>query len=89
MGKVELIGNVLLLAFIVVVISLALIDRWTSWLPKWFCDHLDWHKTPSVVHFDGCSTNGVCPRCNRRVLEDSNGDYFAAGRQDDENLRKN
>ena len=82
MGKIEMIIGGIVLSFFVVIISLAIIDRWTSWLPKWFCDHMDWHKTPERVDFDGCSLNGICPRCKRRVLSDSNGDYFASGRQD-------
>ena len=82
MGKIEMIIGGIVLSFFVVIISLAIIDRWTSWLPKWFCDHMDWHKTPERAGFDGCSLNGVCPRCNRKVLSDSNGDYFASGGQD-------
>lgn len=81
--KPQLIVELTLLVLLVGMFALALIDRWTSWLPKWFCDHLDWHKTPEQVGFDGCSQNGRCPRCSRRVLADSNGDYFAAARQED------
>lgn len=81
--KFEMIAGGVVLVILIGMIALSIIDRCTSWLPKWFCDHLDWHKTPVKIGFDGCSLNGRCPRCNRRVLADSNGDYFAAGRQED------
>lgn len=71
---------IIVMAFLIVLLVLALIDKTTSWLPKWFCDHMDWHKTPEKIGFDGCSLTGHCPRCNRRVLADSNGDYFATER---------
>lgn len=41
-----------------------------------WCDFLGWHKAPDEVGFDGCSLNGVCPRCQKNVLQDSNGDWF-------------
>lgn len=73
--------QLMLLAILIAIIFLALVDRCTSWLPKWFCDHIGWHKTPLAQHFDGCSIGGKCPRCGRNVLADSNGDYFASGSQ--------
>jgi len=45
----------------------------------WFCRVMDWHKTPIVQGFDGASFCGVCPRCGRRVLRDSQGNWFGVG----------
>lgn len=43
---------------------------------KWFCNFYGWHKSPIEQSFDGCSNSGRCPRCNKPVLQDSNGDWF-------------
>lgn len=49
----------------------------SRWLPKWYaCDGMGWHKAPQSIGFDGCSNNGVCPRCNRSVMQDSQGNWF-------------
>lgn len=43
----------------------------------WFCNgFLGWHKAPKVRGFDGCSINGICPRCGKHVLQDSQGNWF-------------
>jgi len=47
-----------------------------KYLPKWFCDHMGWHLTPMAQGFDGCSFTGVCPRCNKHVLQDGQGNWF-------------
>ena len=79
MLMIEILLGGLVLLFLILVFVLALIEKTTDWLPKWFCDHMGWHKTPEEVDFDGCSLGGTCPRCKRKVLSDSNGDYFASG----------
>ena len=43
---------------------------------KFFCKFPGWHKAPLHQGFDGASFNGKCPRCNKKVLQDSNGDWF-------------
>lgn len=54
-------------------------------LGKWACDDFGWHLEPYQKGFDGCSANGRCPRCNKRVMLDSQGNWFASYRQDDNN----
>lgn len=50
----------------------------------WFCDKMGWHKAPKTLGgFDGCSLHGRCPRCHKRVLQDSQGNWFTASIQED------
>lgn len=49
-----------------------------SWVDKFLCNFLGWHKA-GKASFDGCSFEGRCPRCNRKVLLDSQGNWFAIG----------
>lgn len=47
------------------------------WLPAWFaCDGMGWHRAPGAIGFDGCSNNGTCPRCNKEVMQDGQGNWF-------------
>lgn len=48
----------------------------------WFCRVLDSHKQPLEIGFDGCSMTGRCPRCGKRVLQDSQGNWFSSSTQD-------
>lgn len=43
---------------------------------KWFCTFWGWHKAPLQQGFDGVSFNGECPRCGKKVLQDSWGNWF-------------
>lgn len=45
-------------------------------LPEWFCKYLGWHLAPNQQGFDGCSASGKCPRCDKSVLQDSQGNWF-------------
>jgi hypothetical protein len=49
---------------------------WTR-IRRWFHDVLDWHVDVRVTGFDGCSMQGRCCFCGRRVLKDSQGNWFA------------
>lgn len=42
----------------------------------WFCNVWGWHKAPKEQGFDGCSRNGICPICGKKVLQDSQGNWF-------------
>lgn len=46
------------------------------WLPKWACGWLGWHLPPKTQEFNGCHFTGPCPRCGRRMLQDSQGNWF-------------
>ena len=43
---------------------------------EWFCNKMGWHLAPTEQGFDGCSSTGTCPRCNKAVLLDSQGNWF-------------
>jgi hypothetical protein len=42
-----------------------------------FCCRMDWHKEPEFKGFDGATVTGRCPRCRKRVGQDSQGNWFA------------
>lgn len=52
-------------------------NRWQRFL----CFVLDWH-TCNVQGFDGLSFVSHCKRCGQRCLQDSNGGWFVARRQE-------
>lgn len=47
-------------------------------LPKkpWPCNVMGWHLEPEATGFDGCSRNGICPRCHKEVMQDGQGNWF-------------
>lgn len=49
----------------------------------WMCRRMDWHAAPNEQGHDGCSANGCCPVCGRRVLLDSQGNWFSCSKQGD------
>lgn len=43
----------------------------------WFCNKMGWHQTPKTIETpDYFLFKGKCPRCNKEVMMDSNGDWF-------------
>jgi len=64
---------VILISMMVMFILCAVFNRY---LPKAFCKYLRWHISPHLQGFDGCSFTGVCPRCGKAVLQDSQGNWF-------------
>lgn len=65
--------SVLLLIFFLVMVISALLNKY---LPKWACTKFGWHVAPNIKGFDGCSINGECSRCGKRVMQDSQGNWF-------------
>ncbi len=48
-------------------------------------DVLGWHDAKGwngAKGFDGASLTGICSRCNKRVLMDSQGNWFMVGDKD-------
>lgn len=62
--------------FSIIIFILMLLVTFNDYLPRWFCDKLGWHLAPTTQGFDGCSSTGVCPRCGKSVLLDSQGNWF-------------
>lgn len=40
------------------------------------CDILDWHS-PKEIGFNGVNFCSYCKRCGRRILQDSQGNWFS------------
>jgi hypothetical protein len=53
--------------------------RTLTWKWKHFkCDTLGWHKPVTLIGFDGCSYVAVCTVCHKKLLQDSQGNWFEA-----------
>lgn len=69
-------GKIIGITFGGILFILILLAFCNRWLPKWFCNHMGWHLRPNAIGFDGCSPNGTCPRCDKKVMQDSQGNWF-------------
>jgi len=65
--------TLLILTIFVIWIALA---SFNDYLPKWACTILGWHIAPKKPGFDGVNLFGICPRCGKKVLRDSQGNWF-------------
>lgn len=72
-----------MLIIMAIPITAMFIDQLFMRKNPFFCKLLDWHRNVEMKNFDGCSNVGVCKRCNKRVLQDSNGDWFTSSIQND------
>lgn len=45
-------------------------------LKRIYHDWLGWHQPEKINGFDGCSFTGKCRYCGKKILMDSNGDWF-------------
>jgi len=61
---------------LILIIGLFTLVLFNKHLPVWFCHKMGWHLAPVSQGFDGCSFNGKCPRCRKKVLQDSQGNWF-------------
>ena len=52
-----------------------LIPLFNKFLPKWFCT-VGWHLEPKEVDAVGINNVGICPRCGKMVIQDSQGNWF-------------
>lgn len=37
---------------------------------------LGWHKIIKIIGFDGCSIHGICKKCGKELMQDSQGGWF-------------
>jgi len=68
--------NIFFYFILSILIFMILIRVFNKFLPVWFCKILGGHIAPTKQGFDGCSKNGICPRCGKKVLQDSQGNWF-------------
>lgn len=43
---------------------------------SWPCRFFGWHLTPHNINIKGINYIGKCPRCNKEVMQDSQGNWF-------------
>lgn len=43
---------------------------------KFICNILGWHKPIEKASFDGCSMCSICKYCGKRIMQDSQGNWF-------------
>ena len=65
-----------LLIFLIFVAGVLLLAFNNKRLPLWFCNKLGWHLPPKVKDFNGVNHYGKCPRCDKLVTKDSEGNWF-------------
>lgn len=55
---------------------LCLIDK--VWGTHLSCKYFSWHDGKDKVdsHFDGCSVHATCSKCEKDVMQDSQGNWF-------------
>lgn len=63
-------------SFFIFCLVLIILVFCNKWLPVWFCHKMGWHLAPKMQLFDGCSMGGTCPRCDKEVMRDSQGNWF-------------
>lgn len=59
---------------LLILIPCGIIDLFSN--SKWFCNFWGWHKAPTNQGWDGGSFNGTCPRCDKEVMQDGQGNWF-------------
>ena len=43
---------------------------------KWLCKWMGWHKPIGEITHDGCSYVAVCRYCGKKILQDSQLNWF-------------
>jgi len=61
------------------IIFLPLLTKYSK--NKFWCEKMQWHIKPNEIGNAGASNCGTCPRCQKRVLQDSQGNWFSASIQ--------
>lgn len=69
---------IVLVSVLVFPFLLCLVDRIRG--THWSCSVFGWHNgNAGPVTFDGCSLGSHCSKCGKRVLQDSQGNWFECG----------
>lgn len=70
----------LIFIFLGVLVGMGLSDKWKG--THYLCDILGWHNGDAGKQiFNGINYVAACSKCNRKVLMDSQGNWFQAHEQ--------
>lgn len=76
MELVILVCLVALAVFIIIMLVLIIINSFCKYNGIFFCKFFGWHKKPKDIEIRGINNVGTCPRCGKRVIQDSQGNWF-------------
>ena len=65
--------EILIVLFLACLIAVPLCNNHLS---KWACTRMHWHKAPNEQTIVGINTKGICPRCDKDIMKDSQGNWF-------------
>ena len=76
MSDTELMVLVAGMVVLTILSCLLVLGVFNRHLSMWACTKMGWHYVDAVTGFDGCSIHGVCVRCGKDVMQDSQGNWF-------------
>jgi len=69
--------SIFAIGFLWVFLLVAMYDKFFRFKDVSFCKHLGWHDgRGGAKSFDGCSIHATCSRCGKKVMQDSQGNWF-------------
>ncbi len=72
----ELIGWFVFIKLCILLIG-GFLNTWFGWFDFFYHDILGWHDGKGdSVSFDGCSLHATCSKCGKKVMQDSQGNWF-------------
>ena len=70
--------NLIVLAFICLCLIGGLLNIYFDYFDFFYHDILRWHNGKGgKIGFDGCSFTSTCSKCGKKVLQDSQGNWFS------------
>jgi hypothetical protein len=71
----EDLARILIYCIVPILLASLLLCAFNRFLPPWFCRVMGWHLAPKDQEHNGANMAGNCPRCGKRVLQDSQGGW--------------
>ena len=75
--KTFILITIIVLLIFSIIFSLIYIK--TGFGKKFYHNIMGWHQPDDKVGFDGCSLTATCKYCHKRILQDSQGNWFSIG----------
>ena len=71
-------------------IFLVIVSKWNKRVRLWCCNNMDWHNNnKEVLDINAINLVGKCSTCGKRILMDSNGNWFEAEWQEKTSMSDN